>query len=149
MNNWTKAKKAAVDAIVNELFDQGHTPHLRVFVAHPKFIGPGHMADEEGMVIFSLGLNAVRNYDVNEEGISFNAAFQGKPYFVDIPYESIAMVKAKDDDQLYFTFEVGVDEEETAPAPVAYLDKEAADEVLNGRNPKANMNWSASATVHQ
>ena len=148
MNN-IKIKKALVDALINEFFDQEYTPHVVVDTTSDTYVGPTHLANKEGFPVFSLGLNAVRNYDVTDEGISFEATFSGKNYWCDLRYETIAGVFPKEEPGVFFPFGVTVEpkvEPKVEPEPVAYLDKIAA-EKAPWRNPKANADWAKSAKV--
>lgn len=151
--SWLKVKKAGVDAIINELFDQGYTPHVVSYTEHPNFIGPTHLANDTGFTIFSLGLKAVRNYDVNDAGISFNSTFSGKDYFVDIPYDSIIGITTLEDRELHFPFEVDIPEEsevvEKNPAVVENSGNviELCHGVEPWRNPNANPDWADRARL--
>ncbi|CAL9961911.1 hypothetical protein VPHD148_0065 [Vibrio phage D148] len=151
--SWLKLKKVEVDAVINELFDQGLTPHIVTYTDHPEFIGPTHLANDNGFTIFSLGLKAVRNYDVNEKGISFDSSFGGKGYFVDIPYSAIIGVTTLEDRSIYLPFEVSVPEEPEVVEEKPMVAKKSGNviEMCPGaepwRNPNANPNWAKNATV--
>lgn len=160
--NHLDMKKVIVDAIINELFDQGYTPHVVVRTSGDNFIGPTHLANEHGFTIFSLGLSAVRNYDVNDLGISFNATFGGKGYFCDLHYSDIAGVYPKEEPEVFFPFAVEpevidaeyeelTDEEPELPVSHTTYHEDNVIELCPGaepwRNPHANPDWAKSATV--
>ena len=135
--SWINVNKSMVDAILGELWDQGHNPMIRAYTDNPKFIGSIHLG-HDGFTIFKIKGRAVRDFDINTKGISFNSTFSGTPYFVDIPYGSISDILVEGRPDMSFRLEVDIPDD----VPPESIIGVAADNAIPWVTPEANKGWT-------
>lgn len=70
-------KPYLIRALYQWIVDNGWTPHLQVDANYPASRLPEGYADENGVIVFNVAPEAVRQLDLANEQISFKARFQG------------------------------------------------------------------------
>lgn len=84
-----------IRAIFDWCADQGFTPHLLVDTLVEEVVVPEHLI-ENGTIILNIQPTAVRNLDLGNEWILFNARFSGQPMDINIPISAVRAVFAKE-----------------------------------------------------
>lgn len=75
--------------------DNGHTPHLVVDAVAPGVIVPGqHVTD--GRIILNVSYAAVRDLELGNEDISFEARFSGVPQRLFVPVGAVLGIYARE-----------------------------------------------------
>jgi stringent starvation protein B len=108
----TSNRPYLVRAFYEWLVDNGQTPHLLVEVADSSVEVPQQFV-EDGRIILNIGPSAVRNLEVGNEYVSFNARFGGKPMDVLFPTSSILSIYAKESGSGMLFPEEAADQDET------------------------------------
>ncbi len=91
----TSNRPYLVRAFYEWLVDNGLTPYLLVDVADSEVVVPQQYV-EEGRITLNIGPSAVRNLELGNEYISFNARFSGKPMDVLFPVASVLGIYAQE-----------------------------------------------------
>jgi len=91
----TSNRPYLVRAFYEWMVDNGLTPYLLVDVNDSEVVVPWEFA-EDGRITLNIGPSAVRNLELGNEYISFNARFSGKPMDVLFPAESVLGVYAQE-----------------------------------------------------
>ncbi len=84
-----------VRAFYEWLLDNDQTPHLLVEVADSSVEVPQQFV-EDGRITLNINPSAVRNLELGNEYISFNARFGGKPMDVLFPVASVLGIYAQE-----------------------------------------------------
>ncbi|MCP3670927.1 MAG: ClpXP protease specificity-enhancing factor [Gammaproteobacteria bacterium] len=84
-----------VRAFYEWLLDNDQTPHLLVEVAGSSVEVPQQFV-EDGRITLNINPSAVRNLELGNEYISFNASFGGKPMDVLFPVASVLGIYAQE-----------------------------------------------------
>ncbi|MCP4129295.1 MAG: ClpXP protease specificity-enhancing factor [Gammaproteobacteria bacterium] len=84
-----------VRAFYEWLLDNDQTPHLLVDVADSSVEVPQQFV-EDGRITLNINPSAVRNLELGNEYISFNARFGGKPMDVLFPVASVLGIYAQE-----------------------------------------------------
>jgi stringent starvation protein B len=119
------------------LLDEGLTPYFLVNTEDPSVVVPQD-AIEEGLIVLDASVDAVDNMHFDEEGVSFEASFDGEITEIFFPIHTIQALYAEETDQGIFLTDspnilliqegnisepMGAEEDEveleTAPEPVA------------------------------
>lgn len=107
-----------MEACMQHICDKGLTPYIQVQTTHPEYVGmdTDHPA---GYITLNIGGNAVANFFMDEEGMSFGYSGHGKRANAFIPIDAIVSIHAKEDTTMWQPFVVkGVDTEpETVKVP--------------------------------
>lgn len=106
-----------VDATYQWIIDHKFTPYLLVDTEYDGIHVPEQYIDEDGKILFDISPNAIENYAIDDEKLTFDATFSGEFFQVVIPIESILEIFAQETAQgLYakeFGYGIGVNEGET------------------------------------
>ena len=106
----TSQKPYLLRAMYEWIIDNHLTPHILVDVSVEGVQVP-HDFVVNGKIILNLDPDAVRNYHVDNDWISFSARFSGKPMELFIPIHAVQSIYSKENNQgMLFA-------EEDAPEP--------------------------------
>lgn len=83
-----------INALINWLDDSGASPQLLLKNSEKTKFPP--MFASEQSIIFTVSDAAIRNFVLNEHGISFSARFSGKEHVVFAPLDCIISLHSKD-----------------------------------------------------
>lgn len=104
--------KAAYEWVV----DNEMTPYLLVNAELPNVMVPTEFV-QDGQIVLNISMNSVRHLIMDQEAVSFEARFSGKPMQVYVPIKATLAVYAKENgDGLFFPDEEFPDEP-TDPSP--------------------------------
>lgn len=92
MENSEKAVKLL--AIINQLEDEGQGPQV-VIINQADVIFPPHLMKQQS-VLFNIGSTSVGFLNLDKDGISFSARFNGAEHTIYAPLSAIAQVQSKD-----------------------------------------------------
>ncbi len=111
----TSNRPYLVRAFYEWLVDNGQTPYLLVEVADHSVEVP-HQFVEDGRITLNIGPSAVRDLELGNEYISFNARFGGKPMDVLFPTSSVLGIYAQESGSgMLFPDEVEADKDGSEP----------------------------------
>lgn len=135
------------------LLDNEHTPYIVVDAEQPGVSVPRQFV-QNGQIVLNVGPSAVRDLQIENDAISFNARFGGQPMQVVVPMPALVAIYARENGVgMVFGHEPimpGSQEEESAPAARTELssvesdDEEPADATKTGRD-KAGRDKAASS----
>lgn len=91
----TSNKPYLVRAIYEWLVDNKVTPHIVIFADHPEANVPQQYA-EDGKIILNISPSAAQNLLIDNDGISFNARFAGKPFSLFAPIGAVLALYANE-----------------------------------------------------
>jgi len=91
----TSNRPYLVRAFYEWMVDNGLTPYVLVDVNDSEVLVPWEFV-EDGRITLNIAPSAVRNLELGNEYISFNARFSGKPMDVLFPAESVLGVYAQE-----------------------------------------------------
>jgi len=113
--------KAAYEWVV----DNDMTPYLLVNAELPNVVVPTEFV-QDGQIVLNVSMTAVRHLIMDQEAVSFEARFSGKPMQVYVPIKATLAVYGKENgDGLFFPDEEFPDEP-TDPSPAKALEPEVA-----------------------
>ncbi len=85
-------------AIHQWIVDNGCTPHIVFNLSHPGVqMPPGH--DRNNLVTLNISADAVRDFVMDDESLSFSARFGGRAELVVVPLDAVLMVYARENMQ--------------------------------------------------
>lgn len=85
-------------AIFEWIIDNGLTPHVLIDAEVPEVQVPRHYVDE-GRIILNISPSAVQNFSIDNQWLSFNARFGGKPFEIFAPIHAIRAVYAAENSE--------------------------------------------------
>ena len=85
-------------ALYQWISDNNMTPHILVDAGHPGVDVPEH-AIQKGKVILNIDHAAVRELEMGNELLTFNARFSGRQHQVCVPVESVLAIYSKENGQ--------------------------------------------------
>lgn len=85
-----------IRAIYDWVLDNSFTPYLLVAADEPNVEVPRQYVGEDGKIVMNLSPTAVRNLDLSNEMITFEARFSGTPHSVFIPTGAVLAIYAKE-----------------------------------------------------
>ena len=91
----TSNRPYLIRAIWEWIVDNGLTPHLLVDAEHEGVEVPRQFV-EDGRIVLNLSPTAVRDLDLGNDYISFNARFSGTPMAVLIPVSAVLGLYARE-----------------------------------------------------
>lgn len=80
------------------MLDNGWTPQVLVDCSIPEVDIPQQFAND-GKIVLNIAPEAVANFELNHQNLSFNARFSGKSLNIFIPMSSILAIYARENDQ--------------------------------------------------
>jgi len=85
-------------AIHQWIVDNGCTPHIVFNLLHPGVqMPPGH--DRNNLVTLNISADAVRDFVMDDEALSFSARFGGRAEMVVVPLDAVLMIYARENMQ--------------------------------------------------
>ncbi|MDD9805842.1 MAG: ClpXP protease specificity-enhancing factor [Gammaproteobacteria bacterium] len=85
-------------AIHQWIVDNGCTPHIVFNLLHPGVrMPPGH--DRNNLVTLNISADAVRDFVMDDEAVSFSARFGGRAEMVVVPLDAVLMIYARENMQ--------------------------------------------------
>lgn len=85
-------------AIHQWIVDNGCTPHIVFNLLHPGVrMPPGH--DTNNLVTLNISADAVRDFVMDDEAVSFSARFGGRAELVVVPLDAVLMIYARENMQ--------------------------------------------------
>ena len=94
----TSTRPYLVRAIYEWITDNQMTPYILVNAQTPSIKIPERYVDN-GRIILNIGNSAVRELRLENEGINFNARFDGQTMNVSIPIQAVMAIYAKENGQ--------------------------------------------------
>ena len=85
-------------AIFEWIIDNGLTPHVLIDAEVPEVQVPRQYVDE-GRIILNISPSAVQNFSFDNQWLSFNARFGGKPFEIFAPIHAIRAVYAAENSE--------------------------------------------------
>lgn len=80
------------------MIDNGWTPQVLVDCSHNEVNVPQQFAND-GKIVLNIAPEAVANFELNHDFLSFSARFSGKSLDIYIPMNSIVAIYARENDQ--------------------------------------------------
>lgn len=112
--------KAAYEWVV----DNDMTPYLLVDAELPGVVVPTEFV-QDGQIVLNISMTSVRHLIMDQEAVSFEARFSGKPMQVYVPIKATLAVYGKENgDGLFFPDEEFSDEP-TDPSPTKLTEPES------------------------
>ena len=151
----TPSRPYLVRAIYEWLVDNNSTPYLLIDATNPLVrVPPQHIKD--GKIVLNAAPHAVKDFFIQNEGISFTARFGGVPMMISAPMVAVLAIYARENGQGMFfdSHEEFVDQAEasqpevTAPVLSAAPVPTVATETLSGEDaPKPKLTGRPSLSV--
>ena len=94
----TSTRPYLVRAIYEWITDNQLTPYILVNAQAPSVKIPERYVDN-GRIILNIGNTAVRGLQLENDGINFNARFDGQTMNVSIPMQAVMAIYAKENGQ--------------------------------------------------
>lgn len=110
----TSTRPYLLRAIYDWIVDNGHTPHLLVEVRDARVQVPRQYI-ENGAIVLNVSPNAVRDLELGNDFIVFNARFSGTAHDISVPLEAVQAIYARENGQGIFLGEVGEEVEGAEP----------------------------------
>lgn len=101
-----------IEAIVNWCENRGQTPYMLVEVDDACDV-PRHLANPDNTMVFCISEEAVNNFVIDDEAVSFQARFGESISSIYIPLNRVAAVYPKEDTNLVTYFPVTPTPEKT------------------------------------
>ncbi len=118
----TPSRPYLVRAIYEWLVDNDATPYFLIDATHPMVrVPPQHVKD--GKIVLNAAPHAVKDFYIQNEGVSFSARFGGVPMMISAPMVAVLAIYARENGQGMFfdsneEFADAVAPQETVSAPV-------------------------------
>lgn len=91
----TSNKPYLLRAVYEWLVDNKVTPHIVIFADHPEANVPRQYV-ENGKIILNISPTAAQNLLIDNDGVSFNARFAGKPFSLYAPMGAVLALYANE-----------------------------------------------------
>lgn len=113
----TPQKPYLLRAIYEWLLDNETTPQLVIDPKFPEVKLPQDLLNQD-YIILNISPDAIRNLEMTNEYVFFDARFQGAPYAVELPMICIEAILARENNQgLAFAPEEKSDDDPNPPEP--------------------------------
>lgn len=99
-----KVKLATLSAGLEVICDMGHTPFIAVNTRHSEYRGITQTEHPDGIIVLDISVNAVRDFFMDEQGVSFSYTVGGSKGQAYIPMDSLVSVFAKEDINILLAF---------------------------------------------
>ena len=94
----TSTRPYLIRAIYDWIVDNGMTPHLLVDSQQDEVDVP-RQYEQEGKIVLNISPSATQNLDVNNDAVTFEARFDGKPTTVYIPISYVLAIYTRENGQ--------------------------------------------------
>lgn len=87
-----------IRALIDWIVDSDCTPHLLILADAEGVVVPREHV-REGRIVLNVSAAAVRNFQMDDNAISFDSRFRGQPFHIVAPLAAVAGVYAKENGQ--------------------------------------------------
>ena len=94
-DNTTSKKPYFIRAMFEWISDNGYTPHLLIDASFENMSIPRKFVENERITL-NISSSATRNLTIDSDMISFDARFEGKTMNVQLPYEAVINIFARE-----------------------------------------------------
>ena len=94
-DNKTSKKPYFIRAMFEWISDNGYTPHLLIDASFENMSIPRKFVENERITL-NISSSATRNLTIDSDVISFNARFEGKTMNVQLPFEAVINIFARE-----------------------------------------------------
>ena len=94
-DNKTSKKPYFIRAMFEWISDNGYTPHLLIDASFENMSIPRNFVQNERITL-NISSSATRNLTIDSDLISFDARFEGKTMNVQLPYEAVINIFARE-----------------------------------------------------
>ena len=94
-DNTTSKKPYFIRAMFEWISDNGYTPHLLIDASFENMSIPRNFVQNERITL-NISSSATRNLTIDSDLISFDARFEGKTMNVQLPYEAVINIFARE-----------------------------------------------------
>ena len=94
-DNTTSKKPYFIRAMFEWISDNGYTPHLLIDASFENMSIPRNFVQNERITL-NISSSATRNLTIDYDMISFDARFEGKTMNVQLPYEAVINIFARE-----------------------------------------------------
>ncbi|ALG67968.2 ClpXP protease specificity-enhancing factor [Beggiatoa leptomitoformis] len=98
----TSPRPYLVRAIYEWIIDNGFTPYLKVNANLEHVEVPREFVNEDGSIILNVSPSAVRDLELGNEWLSFNARFSGRALNVLVPITAVLGIYTKENGRGFF-----------------------------------------------
>lgn len=119
MTRFPKIKEKLYKYCLELICEEGYTPYIGVYTAHPDYTGTRKYETVEGLTVFNISVKSLAAYNSNSSGVTFSATFAGVHTDVVIPWEALASVFAKEDTSIAQRFAITIVTSGVGAVPVA------------------------------
>ena len=103
-----------IRALYEWIVDNNCTPHILVDAFQEGVIVPQDHVNQDGQVVLNISPNAIKDYSISDQGLSFSARFGGVPTDIYVTCSAILGIYAKENQQ-GMIFDSRVEPEEPPP----------------------------------
>lgn len=113
--------------------DNGHTPHIAVYVDQRTRVPKAFVKNDE--IILNISMQATQNLQMGNDWIEFNARFSGRSHKVEVPVANILAIYALENGQgMAFPVEPKSEED---PPHAATTESEIQEELPENASPES------------
>lgn len=94
-DNTTSKKPYFIRAMFEWISDNGYTPHLLIDASFENMSIPRNFVQNERITL-NISSSATRNLTIDSDLISFDARFEGKTMNIQLPYEAVINIFARE-----------------------------------------------------
>mgnify|MGYP006115303695 CR=1 FL=1 len=91
----TSNRPYIIRGLYDWIVDNGMTPHLMVDAGYPDTLVPEKYI-KDGKVVLNISTASVKELDLGNELISFNARFDGQPIKIMVPVNAVMAIYARE-----------------------------------------------------
>ena len=102
--SFDEVKHATFEKCLDVICNMGFTPYMMVNINHKEYRGPVEQANENGVIVLGIGVNAVTGFLMNEEGLSFSYTQGTLAATAYVPMSCIMSIYAKEDRSVFQPF---------------------------------------------
>ena len=95
------------DATYQWVNDHNFTPYVLVDSEYEGAVLPEKYIDDDGKILLNISQDAIQNYQIDDDHVSFDATFDGVFYNIVIPIEAILEIYAHETKQGLYAREFG------------------------------------------
>lgn len=111
----TPTRPYLLRALYEWILDNGQTPHLLVNAETEEVEVPSRYI-ENGRIVLNINPDAIRDLNLGNDYVSFNARFDGKPEHILVPVQAVVAIYAKENGEgMAFPEEPPVNEDSSTP----------------------------------
>lgn len=116
-------KSYLIRALLEWCEDEGYTPYMLVAVDDYTKV-PREFVNKDNTIVFCVSSEATHNFNIDREGVSFQARFGESAQDIDIPIGRIAAIYPKENTDLVSYFPV-----KSTEKPVNHSEKSEEDDI--------------------